>query len=393
MRIPDSARPVHSGERSSSAPYRPPFPYEHRLPSWMERLATDHRRSRKRRNGESARSGRDIGLTATALDVLRRMLQWRTVYPDSCWVDRGTLAHNLGVSEKTITRAWRDLERVGALCSDQYGERGDPDPREPRNTTGWRHWFPFVRERLRQGRAPDRRPNHERHRRRRGDILSPVGETILSPVGGDILSPNGSLSTPSELRKETTDDAPARAFEAGTGEPESSSSFDSPPKLHIHHAKIAPEEDPGEEAPADPEAGELDELVDQAVKILTGERPAELPGKIRAAIQAGNPAWWIRDALAKVKRMAPRDGIRRHWGMVLGVLRNFRLEGKPPEEPVAPPPPAPPPIARPPDPPTDPEVLRRTIAELEAKGALRSWEVRLLKVSRDELAAVPESKT
>ena len=79
------------------------------------------------------------------------------------------------------------------------------------------------------------------------------------------------------------------------------------------------------------------ELLDQAVNILTGERPAELPGKIRAAIQAGNPAWWIRDALVAVKRMIPRDGGKRHWGMVLRVLANFRLEGKPLEEPAHPP--------------------------------------------------------
>jgi hypothetical protein len=78
-------------------------------------------------------------------------------------------------------------------------------------------------------------------------------------------------------------------------------------------------------------------LVDQAARILTGERPAELPGKIRAAIQADNPGWWIRNALVAVNRMTPRDGGKRHWGMVLRVLANFRLEGKPLEEPAPPP--------------------------------------------------------
>ncbi len=300
------------GVRSPCAPNRAPFPYEHRLPSWVENLVVNRRKSRRRRKGDWPHANRDVGVTSTDLDVLRRMLKWRTIYPDSCWVDRATLGRQLGLSEKTITRAWRRLERVGALCSDQYGERGDPDPREPLNTTGWRHWFPFVRERLRQGRAPDRRPNHERHRRRRGDNLS--------PVGGDILSPNGSLSTPSELRNETTDDPPARAFEAGTAtpEPDSSSSFASPPKLRIHHAE---QDEPGTEA------SELAELLELAELRFPGVRDDRglLQRTETEAAQHGpgfGDRW--RKALEYVEiRDRTADPIRNFVGF-LAIVRNWR---------------------------------------------------------------------
>ncbi len=366
-------------ERSLCAPNRPPFPYEHRLPSWIERLATDRRKSRKRRNGESIRPGRDIGLTATALDVLRCMLRWRTLFPDSCWVARATVAHDRGISEKTVTRIWRALERVGALCSEQYGEQGDPDPREPRNTTGWRHWFPFVRERLRQGHPPDRRPNHERGRRRQGDILSPVGETILSPVGGDILSPNGTLSGPSELRKTTTDFPCARAFEAARPDPEpSSSSFDSPPKLRIHSAEVEPEGDSG------PEAGELAELLELAESRFPGVRDDRgLVQRAETEAAQHGPGFgdrW-RKALEYVEiRDRTKDPIRNFVGF-LAIVANWRhrsLEAidrdladerkrHPPKIAPTSPPAAPEPELRPAEDPPDLANLSR--AELESEAA------------------------
>ncbi len=131
-------------------------------------------------------------------------------------------------------------------------------------------------------------------------------------------------------RTETTTTSQGEFWEPHTceapAESSSSLSLDRPEREpSITQAVVAP-------TAADPE---LTELVDQAAKILTGERLAELPGKVRAQLRAGIPAWWIRDALVAAERMAPRDGRKRHWGMVLGVLKRFPLEDKPPVEPAA----------------------------------------------------------
>ena len=121
----------------------------------------------------------------------------------------------------------------------------------------------------------------------------------------------------------------------------------------------------------------LTELVDQAAKILTGNTRVELPGKIRAAIEAGNPVRWIRDALVDAKRSPPRSGGKRHWGIVLGILRNYRTEDRPREELAAHPavPPAPEenrsPRPRDPEPPPGPEEIERMrlFKEALARGA------------------------
>jgi len=79
------------------------------------------------------------------------------------------------------------------------------------------------------------------------------------------------------------------------------------------------------------------ELVDQAIKILNGELGTELSGKILARLNAGDPAWWIRDALTEAKRMKPRNGEKRRFCLVIGVLNGFRKDGKPLVESAAPP--------------------------------------------------------
>jgi len=340
--------------RSPSAPSRAPFPYEHRLPSWVEKLIIDRRKSRKPRNAELACAKRDLGLTSTDIDVLRRMLKWRTIYPDSCWVARETVALQLGLSEKTITRAWYRLERAELLCPEQYGERGDPDPRQPENTTGWRYFFPFIRKRSREGRGPDRRPNHDRWQRR-GDILS--------PVGGDILSPNRVLSNPGKS-KATTDDTHARASEAG--DPESSSSFPPPPSqtLRIYPATVETEA----------AAADLAELVKIAESIF--HQP--MRRKVELLVQDFGPkiaAAALHEA-EKRPRKKPGNKPVESWGWVINTGKNMLAEQEP-EAPAAQidpkSPPEPPPAANPePEPRWTPadfpaDLVNLSRAELDAR--------------------------
>ena len=177
-------------ERSPCAPNRPPFPYEHSLPRFVEKLVRQRTLNRKPRNGEPLNADRDVGLTRTDAEILRRTLDWRTIFPDSCWVTRRTLAKQIGVSVDTIQDGWRRLEREKCIRLEQVAEPGEPDPLEPRNATGWRIHFLFVRTRATYGPGPDRRPNAERSKTpKRRQSPTVREEDIFPPLRGDIFPP------------------------------------------------------------------------------------------------------------------------------------------------------------------------------------------------------------
>lgn len=91
------------------------------------------------------RSARDAvaegRLKAIDLAVLGVMLEFRTRLITSCWITRRVIAKRLNRDEKTIQRSWRRLRNAGFL---RLVEIPAPDPDEPRNGTGYRHYFAWM---------------------------------------------------------------------------------------------------------------------------------------------------------------------------------------------------------------------------------------------------------
>jgi hypothetical protein len=78
------------------------------------------------------------------VEVLALLLRYRSRLRTSCWTTIGRLSVELDRSESTIRRSLHRLKAAGLIRHVQVAERGEPDPDEPRNRTGWRFYFAWM---------------------------------------------------------------------------------------------------------------------------------------------------------------------------------------------------------------------------------------------------------
>ena len=78
------------------------------------------------------------------VEVLALLLRYRSRLRTSCWTTIARLATGIGRSESTVHRSLRRLRAAGLIRHEQIADRGEPDPDEPRNRTGWRFYFAWM---------------------------------------------------------------------------------------------------------------------------------------------------------------------------------------------------------------------------------------------------------
>jgi hypothetical protein len=84
------------------------------------------------------------GINATDLKVLRCILRFVSVCPDSAWCPPPVAAKALRCSVRTVQRSYRSLERAELIGIEPVPV---PDPLEHRNRTGHRIFFRFMKPR------------------------------------------------------------------------------------------------------------------------------------------------------------------------------------------------------------------------------------------------------
>jgi len=405
MSLPDGSGPVHRGERSSSVST------DRKQPDPPGRQAADSKVGYPfiaypvHVMNPLVHEGKLIPRDVSVLTVL---ISFANQFRDSCWCKPETIAEKLNCKLRTVQTSLARLSEHGVISHRKVAPRGEPELLQPSNKTGWRWVFLWNQTLRYPTEEPDRRPPMERKLPRFKDASGQMHLFASDPMQSVASEGMQSVASKSEkeaksdsrLRKNTTTTAcdGATHLPAREASPKSSSSLflDRPlGELSIMPAILS--------APA--------ELVKRAAALFYpgGDNVREkqrwsrdeLEAKFRefaakAAKRSLSFGWdWLSAALDAVEEHNRKPDNARvwSWGFIAMTLGNFLDQGgPPPPKRTAPPParPSVPAIAEPPPAPIDPGALRQTIAELEAKPRLDTWEVWLLNRTRRELAAAAE---
>ena len=233
------------------------------------------------------RSGK---LKAADAEVLGILLDYRRLFPDSCWCSKQTIARELDISERSVQYALERLAKAGVIHQVQVSGPGQPDPSEPRNRTGWRIYFLFITNRRDLGPGPDRRPPAERKRlddacndppeMRQLFASSPAAEMRQDPA-----PPDGArfcFESQTEASLDFTTTTPGDSAGIVAPEPESSS-----------FSASLPDEDPEPESPVAEAFPTVPARQIPAAAAVAGaaEAPAELVQAAAEVIPGASPEW------------------------------------------------------------------------------------------------------
>jgi hypothetical protein len=254
----DSTPCLASGQAQPRAP-RPPLGYEFDpIPRKAVDLVASH------------------VLQPVDVEVLAILLRYRSRLRTSCWTTIGRLAEGIGRSESTIHRSLRRLQSAGLIRHVQIAERGEPDPDEPRNRTGWRFYFAWM---------------------------DAVPSSAVTPTPCQPWYPPP-VSRDTQIETERT--PPQRANQ------------DDEDAVVVVLPSIPPEEKTPERS--------LDAAVEAASSLV--ERPAAAVGRIlkdHPTITPGD----VVEAVAIAGADATAGKVKgRAWSYVIGIIGNWALEGR-----------------------------------------------------------------
>ncbi|QEH39315.1 hypothetical protein OJF2_79300 (plasmid) [Aquisphaera giovannonii] len=232
--------------------------------------------------------------------------------PAGCYMSNRRIAEELGLSVPYVKKLVRELVDLGWLAHEHNPIR--------RPGSGYRalHLGPEAL-RLALPRVIGA-----------GDTpVSPAEAPPASPVAGGL--PTGALGSTTTTNNGTPESS-SMIEPPGPGDPPPATA----PAADIHASEpatpTAPRIAPGtdREPAAEPAAIDAAPLARLTARLvaLAGLSAAQAEAKIRRAA-ADFPAEWLEPAIDAAAKVRPKDGPW-HWGIVVGVLRNFRAEGGPP---------------------------------------------------------------
>jgi len=367
------------------------------------------------------REGKLISRDESVVIVL---ISFANQFRDSCWCLPETVSGKLGCRLRTVQSSLARLSKHGVISHRKVAPRGEPDPLQPDNRTGWRWVFLWNQTLRYPTEEPDRRPPMERKQPRfkespgqmhlfASDQMQSVASERMQSVASKTRR---EVKTDSNLSQNTTTTAcdgatrpPAR--EAAARPAPSSSSFQErrrkPESFASGDARVEP-------PAADPE---LAELVKQAAarfpEVATQSDLAAAdvcrygPDRYRLGLEYVSIRDDSPDPVDTYRFLRTWLENKQNWPLesIQAENQSYRRRWKPKR-------PTttvevnrnPGPANEPPPPPTDPDALRRDVAELEAKEAAgtlteveRRWLLprfrRELKAIAAGLAAEPEPGT